>query len=31
MQDWKMTDHRKTGGWKMQDWKMLENVNKIWW
>jgi len=24
MQDWKMTDQRKSMGWKMQDWKMQD-------
>jgi len=26
MQDWKMTDHRKTGGWKMQDWNLTDQI-----
>jgi len=25
LQDWKMTDHQKTGGgWNLQDWKMTD-------
>jgi len=26
MQDWKMTDHRKTGGGKMQDWNLADQI-----
>jgi len=29
LQDWKMTDHQKTGGWNLQDWKMTDEVAEV--